>query len=523
MDISQKISDFGPSSGWFYRRRRQLLFLLILFIAVGVRLYDFAVLPGGLNQDEASIGYDSWALLHYGIDRNGSTFPAHLIAWGSGQNVLYAYFSMPFIALFGLNVFSVRIVNLIFGILSVLVVYWMVTRFRGYKAGIASMALLAIAPWHIMLSRWGLESNLFPAMLLLSVWFYLKAADRRCFLPLSSLLFALTLYSYGSAYLVVTVFCLAGLIRLIYLKTVQLRWIFISLGIFLLLAFPIYLFVMINLFGWQTIQIGLLTIPHTYGSRITSITGFSVSGFFSNVYNNLFLQTDGSTRNAFPIFGCFYLISLPFCVFGLIKSVRMKTELDFALLVWTACAFMLFFVYSDTNINRVNSIYIPLIIYSAIGAVEMIRGKSAAISVMLAYAMMFTAFGCTYFGDDYRKDISEKFFYSFDSAILKAQEIADGQTVYVTDSVNMPYIYVLFYTQTPPQEYLDTVEIANRNAQFQKVNSFGNYVFSVSDAYEDVPGIYILKNDQIQEAVASRGAAFDQIYSFENYSVVVSE
>ena len=46
-----------------------------------------------------------------------------LMAWGSGQNALYAYLSMPFIALFGLNVFSVRAVNLIFSLLTVIAVY----------------------------------------------------------------------------------------------------------------------------------------------------------------------------------------------------------------------------------------------------------------------------------------------------------------------------------------------------------------------------------------------------------------
>ena len=75
--------------------------LLILLFAVGalVRLWYAGGIPPGLNQDEASVGYDAYAILHYGIDRNGASLPVHLIAWGSGQNALYAYFSMPFIYL----------------------------------------------------------------------------------------------------------------------------------------------------------------------------------------------------------------------------------------------------------------------------------------------------------------------------------------------------------------------------------------------------------------------------------------
>lgn len=72
-----------------------LPFMLIFLLAAVLRLWAFGTVPGGLNQDEASIGYDAWSILYYGIDRNGIRLPVHLIAWGSGQNALYAYLSMP--------------------------------------------------------------------------------------------------------------------------------------------------------------------------------------------------------------------------------------------------------------------------------------------------------------------------------------------------------------------------------------------------------------------------------------------
>ncbi|MBR2279774.1 MAG: hypothetical protein IJ903_02445 [Ruminococcus sp.] len=79
-----------------------------MLLAATVRLVLFGSHPAGLNQDEASIGYEAWSVLHYGIDRNGLSVPVHFIAWGSGQNALYAYLLMPFIALFGLNVVTQR-------------------------------------------------------------------------------------------------------------------------------------------------------------------------------------------------------------------------------------------------------------------------------------------------------------------------------------------------------------------------------------------------------------------------------
>lgn len=106
--------------------KKAIIFFAVLFSGILVRLIDFPNHPSGLNQDEASIGYDAWSILNYGIDRNGVSYPVHLVAWGSGQNALYAYLSMPFIALFGLNVFSVRIVNLLFSLLTIIAVFFII-------------------------------------------------------------------------------------------------------------------------------------------------------------------------------------------------------------------------------------------------------------------------------------------------------------------------------------------------------------------------------------------------------------
>ncbi|MFC6653475.1 hypothetical protein [Paenibacillus rhizoplanae] len=97
--------------------------VLLFLLGAIVRILYITSIPPGLNQDEASIGYDAYAILHYGMDRNGVHLPIHLIAWGSGQNALYAYLSMPFILLFGLTPLSVRALSLIMGLLGMLFFY----------------------------------------------------------------------------------------------------------------------------------------------------------------------------------------------------------------------------------------------------------------------------------------------------------------------------------------------------------------------------------------------------------------
>jgi hypothetical protein len=53
---------------------------------IAVRLFEFGSIPPGLNQDEASTGYDAFALPHDGIDRNGFHNPVPSDQQGFGSN-----------------------------------------------------------------------------------------------------------------------------------------------------------------------------------------------------------------------------------------------------------------------------------------------------------------------------------------------------------------------------------------------------------------------------------------------------
>ena len=101
-------------------------FLVLFFCLIGIlaRLILIGQVPYGLNQDEASAGYEAWSILNYGIDRHGISYPVHLIAWGSGQNIAYSWFCMPFIALFGLSEFTVRLPMALIGCVSVVLFYF---------------------------------------------------------------------------------------------------------------------------------------------------------------------------------------------------------------------------------------------------------------------------------------------------------------------------------------------------------------------------------------------------------------
>jgi hypothetical protein len=178
----------------------------ILFGGALVRLLEFGSIPPGLNQDEASLGYDTYAVLHYGIDRNGFHNPILFSSWGSGMAALPGYLASPFILLFGLSPAPLRAVNLVAGIVSIPVLYAVVRGSGDRTLAAIAAFLLAISPWHIMISRWALDTNLLPALFLAGLYFLCRGRAGNRWLIAAACFFALTLWIYGTAYVVTPLF-----------------------------------------------------------------------------------------------------------------------------------------------------------------------------------------------------------------------------------------------------------------------------------------------------------------------------
>ncbi|MCA0757452.1 hypothetical protein KP806_20545 [Paenibacillus sp. N4] len=89
----------------------------------------------------------------------------------------------------------------------------------------------------------------------------------------------------------------------------------------------------------------------------------------------------------------------------------------------------------------------------------------------------------------------------------------------MTDQVNMPYIYVLFYERTDPRQFLSTVQYANPGAEFQQVRSFGRYVFEEPRIREGEEAAYIFPNGA---PLPAAGPGFE-IKSFKHCTVVIAD
>lgn len=202
------------------------LLIAIFIVGVFVRVYGIDNMPNALNVDEASSGYDAFSIMKYGVDRNGNSYPVVLYAWGSGQSVLYSLISIPFIAIFGLTEFSMRIAMAIIGSISLIAIYFLLKNiFDDKKIATIGMAFFAICPWHIMKSRWGMDCNLFPDLILFAVLFLILGIKKkkRMWQILSFVMLGISSYSYATSYLFLPIFVGITLGYLIYKKEISIK------------------------------------------------------------------------------------------------------------------------------------------------------------------------------------------------------------------------------------------------------------------------------------------------------------
>ena len=489
-----------------------LLLLAILLLGILVRVVGIGEAPRGFNQDEASAGYDAFAILKYGIDRNGMHNPVHLIAWGSGQNAAYSWLCMPFIALLGLSVWSVRLPMALVGCVSLVIFYFLLKNIHRENKSFVLLGtfLFAIFPWHIMKSRWSLESNLFPDLVLWGTFLlsqYLRKG-KSGYLYTSMFLFGFSAFSYGSAYCFLPFFVLPVGICLLLRKKVTWKQALVCVLVLGGTVLPILLFVFINTFDYPQIELGFLTIPRLYVNRHTEMASVFSGNFLESSLKNfrdalkiLVTQEDGLPWNAMPPFGLTYRVTLPLTLWGLVlclKNIRKRNAQgpEFLMDLWFAASVVLMFVVKP-NINRINIIMIPWMYYTIAGTVDLAgripHGPKAA---AVLFSAAFLLFAKTYF-TDYQSMMEHKFSYGLGDAITQAAQ-AEADRVYVTDKTDMPYIYTLFYTQTDPNVYRSTVRYRTSHVDFEEVASFDRYVFGLPETIDpEENAVYVLYQPEL--------------------------
>jgi len=459
---------------------RHWLLVIILAVSAVLRLWSLSTNPPHLTPDEAALGYNAYSILKTGRDEYGEILPIIFKSFGDFKPGLYVYLTVPFVALFGLSEFAVRLPSALAGVIAVWLLYLVVGElFKEKKLAISHQPLaiiasfmLAISPWHIHFSRGAWEVNVSLTLTLAGVYFFLKALKKEKYLILSSLFFSSTLLAYQGAKLATTI--VVAILATLYWKKIfalNKKTLTASVALGLIVSLPIIL----SLFQGKTGRLEVFSVfsyprPKEYlqnflnqgDEKVGDLSYYlfhseslnftrGILGRWFNHFSGRFLFFQGdwqNPRHSAPNQGVLTHLDLILLVAGFIALIKFgaRRESRFVWL-WLILA-PLPAVLSRDQVHAVRSynLVIPLTILLSFGAVVILNKLNRFKWVFVSVYIL----GYIYFLDSLFVHLpvhdSKLWEYGYKQIVETVTPIQDNyETIKVQQSFAQPYIYFLFY------------------------------------------------------------------------------
>lgn len=473
-----------------FLKKHWVLFLIIL-LGSALRLYDLGEIPVGLHGDEASIGYNAYSLYKTSKDQNGNFLPLAIDQFGDFRPAGYHYIVIPSVMVLGLNELAVRLPAAFFGILTIALFYLFLHEiFKNKLIAAIGMFLLAVSPWHVIISRASSEGVVaaFFAMLGFYLLLLLMRWKRRLapLLVLSFASFLLSSLFYHSARFFVPAFLIPFLLISFRGYNLPRNLKGYLIGFFVVCVLAFYLVFSIGQGGNRSHDISILNIPggtmevkqsqDEDGTQNPLITRFFHNKLY--FYDRLFLFSyfqhfDGDflfVTNGFPLryrlpwSGNMNLVELPFLVLGfaiLLTEGLKKKKYNYLLPVfWILLAAVpAGLTWEDIpNIQRSSFMIYGLLAAVAFGMVEareLLRGRikiiaSAIVLLILAHNVML--FSHYYFSharihQPWHRSASVK------ELVYAVKDLAEQKKVHMTTDGNNNLIHHIFYRKYDPQRF----------------------------------------------------------------------
>lgn len=472
-----------------------IIFALILLLALFLRIYNLNNLPPSLNWDEISLGYNAYSILSSGHDEWGQILPLSFRAYGDYKLPVYVYLDVPFVAIFGLNEWGVRLPSALAGVGMVIFIFFILKKLtNSNNISLFGAFIAAIFPWSIILSRIALEANLSLFLTTCAFYFFLKGVEQKKYLLVSSILFGLTIFTYNSSRIVTPL--LALFLGIIFFQKLKNKFALISffiLLLFFMVALPNALMQDSSArYKWTSIldQGAINKINELRGSsalpsvlatlqynKITYAVPEIIKNYMSH-FDPRFLFFNGGSNYQYsvPGQGLVLLIFLPFLVLGFWKIYKERLRWQLLILSWFLLAPIPAVITRDApHALRALMMISPLIIIISLG----MKFKKWMVIVLVIVVMgNFYLFWRNYSGD-YTKIYSWSWQYGYKEAINFIKENGNRyEKIFISKKYGEPHEFLLFYMQYDPKKYLtDSNLVRYSRSDWYWVDRFDKYRF----------------------------------------------
>lgn len=486
--------------------KKYLLGIICIFFLI-TRLYKIGDVPSSVYWDEASIGYNAYSIAQTGLDERGQIYPLHFKAFGETKLPIYIYATALSTKIFGLNEFSVRLPAVLFSLGTVIAVFFLSEKVFGNTIiGLLSSFLLTISPWFFIFSRTGYEGTAGLFFFLLGILCWLQSKTKTSFLPIASISFILSAYSYNGFRILFIVLFPALLIWL--RKSNFSKKSLMYLGISLLLIFISILPI-------------ILSFDRVGGSRLEVIGIFNhskpeiIKDFFVNYLKHLdpkflFTQGDVNLRSQQKGFGELYLIEAPFLLMGILTLIR-KRNPDYLLVFYLLIISLIPAAVTRESPHALRSIAASAVLsmISSFGIYMTFQKVNKSIKpiyilvVICLFLVMFTNYFYSFI-TNYNLESFNDWQYGYKQIFtIYSNQFDRFDHLVVTDRYIQPYIFALFYLKFDPNSFRSDVKY---NTSIRKATSliggFNKFIFTDVNFYNLPQGrslIFTSPSDRMDE------------------------
>ncbi|MDP3973543.1 MAG: glycosyltransferase family 39 protein [Candidatus Daviesbacteria bacterium] len=516
--------------------RKFLIFFLglILLFSFILRFYKVNEIPPSLNWDEVSIAYNAYSILKTGKDEWGQFFPVHFKAYGEYKLPVQVYGSIPGITIFGLNELGVRITPVVYGTLTVLIMFFLgQVLFRNNLVGLLSSFLLAISPWHIQLTRASYESSFALFWVILGTWLLIKGFEDRKWFIWSMIPFAASVFTYNSARIFTPLFLMAvAIIYRHHLIKVK-RTVLISMIVFTILILPLTPF----LFGGErSARYKLVSITDDPGliprieerrnnsilpspltrlihNRITYVSFYFTRNYLAH-FTPDFLFINGAPHKQHHVqgMGQLYWFQAPFLFLGFFLLFKKKNEFRWLIMSWILLIYIPVSVTNDSIPHALRSaiatpVYQLLTAFGIYQAYLLIKNKKMLWQFLLWGIVVtiglwqFISYLINYY-TIYPKNYSRDWQYGYKQVLEYIRVHKDEyDEIVFTRHFGEPHMFTLFYLNYDPAKYqTDPNLVRFETYDWVRVLRFDKYYFpdlgdretQFADIVRDNPGEKLL-------------------------------
>lgn len=462
-------------------------FVLIIILALGLflRTYQLNVSPPGFNADEAALGYNAYSILKTGKDEWGERLPLVFKSFSDYKPGLYVYLDLPFVALLGLNETAVRLPSILFGTLTILILYYLTKEVTGKETlALGAAFILAVSPWHIHYSRGAWETNIATFFISLGVLAFILGLKKSKWWVVATISFIASMYVYQSPRVIVPI--LAILLVIVYWKRfLDFRKLLIPVLISFILILPLVFIIFSNkgLARFQGVSIftdigpgvknneergkhknqNSLVIKFYHNKIIPYSLNFFDHYLDHYTPNFLFASGDPLGRNKTPEMGQMYLFEILTLLFGVYYLITRVTKNVKVILFWLLVApIAASLTYQTPHALRAENMVVPLSLISGSGLgflIERINYFRKFIRIPFFILVSFVIiFFILKFLHQYfvhlPKEYPLEWEYGFSQVVPKAVTYGKSyKKIVMTTRYDQPYILFLFYNQYNPARY----------------------------------------------------------------------